>query len=297
MPLTKWLRVFLGVVGVSYGFVAHGRAEDEAKVFAIWPAVAPGSEGKTGEEKVRLWQGEHIVSSVHRPTVTVYLPPAGQATGAAVVICPGGGHRELWMDHEGYNVARWLAAHGVAGVILKYRLEREEGSTYRVERESLADAQRAIRFTRVHAAEWGIDPARIGVMGFSAGGELASLAATRIAPADTASADPVARVDSRPAFQALIYPGGAEEIRPAKGAPPAFLLCGGDDRVTISEGIVGAYLRFHQAGVLAELHVYAGEGHGFGLRASNHRSSATWTDRLLDWLGGQGFLRPLKSKP
>ncbi len=282
--------LFLTGLGVVAAEVS-GRAEESAKVYPLWPDGAPGSEGKTAAEKVRLTEeGEHVVSSVHRPSLTVYLPPAGQATGAAVVICPGGSHRELWMDHEGYNVARWLAAHGVAGLILKYRLADEEGSTYRVEKESLADAQRAIQFARTHAVEWGIDPARIGIMGFSAGGELAGLAAARILAADMKAADPVERVDSRPAFQALIYPINAETMEPTKGAPPAFLSCGGNDHLGIAETLPGLFLRFKQAGVPAELHIYAGEGHGFGIRASNHRPSATWPERLIEWLGASGWL-------
>src|SRR6266849_1027310 len=129
------------------------RAADEATVIPIWPGDAPGSEGQTAPEKVRLSpDGEHIVSSIHHPSLTIYLPAADKATGAAVVICPGGGHRELWMDHEGYNVARWLSGHGIAAFILKYRLAKDEGSPYQVEVHSLADAQRALRLVRSRAA-------------------------------------------------------------------------------------------------------------------------------------------------
>src|ERR1700683_1862928 len=141
---------------------------------------APGSEGKPPREAVRTTpQGEHLLPSIHRPSVTVYLPSKETATGAAVVIAPGGGHSELWADHEGINMAVFLSNHGVAGIVLKYRLAREKDSTYKVEVEALADTQRAIRLTRSRAAEWGINPDRVGVMGFSAGGELAALAATR----------------------------------------------------------------------------------------------------------------------
>ncbi|HET7536397.1 MAG TPA: alpha/beta hydrolase [Candidatus Didemnitutus sp.] len=259
----------------------------------VWPGEAPGSEGKTASEKVRITETEHehVISSIHHPSLTVFLPEKDTATGAAVVICPGGGHRELWFDHEGINVARWLAAHGVAGFILKYRLAKEEGSTYQVETHSLADLQRAIRLVRSRAGEWGVDPARVGVMGFSAGGELAALGGTRFTGANSAATDPVGKQDDRPAFQALIYPGNSGTIVPAKNSPPAFLVCGYDDRADISAGLARVYLKFKEAGVPAELHIYTGIGHGFGVRESNHTPSATWLDRFDEWLGDRGFLK------
>ncbi len=125
----------------------------EPQPILLWPTGAPGSEGKTGEEAVRLTeQGEHIVSSVHHPSITPYLPDSTSATGAAVIVIPGGGHRELWMDHEGYRVGRWLSTHGIAAFVLKYRLARQEGSTYTVEGNALADVQRAMRMVRSRAA-------------------------------------------------------------------------------------------------------------------------------------------------
>ncbi len=257
-------------------------------VLPLWPDAAPAAT----PEQVRVTaQGEHVVSHIRQPSLTVYLPAPEAATGAAVVVCPGGGHRELWMDHEGYAVAEWLAAHGIAAAVLKYRLAREPGSTYRVEVESLADARRALRMMRARAAEWRLDPARVGIMGFSAGGELAALAAA--APADHAATapDPLERLDARPAFQALIYPGNTKAIVPTKEAPPAFLLCGADDRPDIARGLAEVYLRFQLAGAPAELHIYAGIGHGFGLRASNARLPvAAWPERLREWLAGRGFL-------
>jgi len=162
-------------------------AAAEPQAILLWPNGAPGyegkgSEGKASEEAVRLNEyGEHIVSGIHHPSITPYLPLAtkDKSTGAAVIVAPGGGHRELWMDHEGYNVAKWLRDHGVAAFVLKYRLARESGSTYTVEGSALSDIKRAIRLVRSRASEWGLDPERIGVMGFSAGGELAALASSR----------------------------------------------------------------------------------------------------------------------
>jgi endo-1,4-beta-xylanase len=194
------------------------------------------------------------------------------------------------MDHEGYNVARWLAAHGIAGIILKYRLAREEGSTYQVGIHSLADVQRAIRFVRSRSTEWGVDPSRVGVMGFSAGGEVAALASMKFVGGVASAADPVEQQESKPAFQVLIYPGNAKSILPVKDSPPAFLACGYDDRPDISEELAQVYLRFKQAGVPAELHIFTGAGHGFGLRETNRFPAGAWPARLREWLADRGFL-------
>jgi endo-1,4-beta-xylanase len=289
------IRTCLGLFFAALLLTVFLRAADEATVVPLWPGDAPGSEGQTAPEKVRLTpDGEHVISSIHHPSLTVYLPPADQATGAAVVICPGGGHKELWMDHEGYNVARWLSAHGMAAFILKYRLAKDEGSPYRVEVESLADAQRALRLVRSRASEWGVDPARIGIIGFSAGGELAALAAMKSGGPAVANGDAVDKLDDRPAFQALIYPGNPDSILPARDAPPAFLVCGYDDRPDISQGLARVYLRFKQIGVPAELHIFTGAGHGFGLRATNHFPAGEWPERFREWLADRGFLGKVK---
>jgi acetyl esterase/lipase len=260
-------------------------------VVVLWPRGAPGSEGKSGEETVRVTaQGDHVIANVHRPSIQLYLPPKATATGAAVLIMPGGGHRELWADHEGYELAQWLSERGIAAFVLKYRLARQEGSTYTIEGHSLADAQRAVRTIRARAAEWAIDPARLGVMGFSAGGELAALTAMRGTSADPHATEVVDRESSGVAFQALVYPGNSASIVPEKTAPPAFLLCGEDDRADIAQGLAKVYLRFKEAGASAELHVLAGVGHGFGFRSTNRGAKATWVDRFRDWLDGKGLL-------
>jgi acetyl esterase/lipase len=197
----------------------------------LWPGGAPGSEGKSAQESVRISpQGDHIVSGVHRPSVTPYIPSKDKATGAAVVIAPGGGHSELWMDHEGYNVAKFLSDHGIAAFVLKYRLARETGSTYTVEGTELTDIERAIRPVRSRAAEWNVDKDCIGVMGFSAGGELATMAATRYDAGAPDAPDPSDRERSKPAFQALMYPGLPRDMNLTKDTPPAFLACGENDR-------------------------------------------------------------------
>jgi endo-1,4-beta-xylanase len=271
--------------------LALSAAAAEPPVVFLWPNGAPGSEGKTAEEAVRTTNtGERVVSSVHRPSLTLYLPSKETATGAAVVIAPGGGHRELWTDHEGHNLGKWLSAHGVAGLVLKYRLARERESAYTIEGHSLADTLRAIRVARSRAAEWGIDPERVGVMGFSAGGELAALAATRFDMGNQTATDPIDRLSSKPAFQALIYPAIPRDMQLSKDTPPAFLACGENDRQNISQGLPELYLALKKAGVSAELHVYSNVGHGFGVRDTARGPVATWPARFHEWLGVRGLL-------
>jgi dienelactone hydrolase len=261
-------------------------------VVPLWPGGAPGSEGKSQARFVRVTaDGEHVVSSIHHPSITVYLPARNDASGAAVIVAPGGGHRELWVDHEGHNVARWLSAHGVAAFVLEYRLARETNSTYTVEGHSLADMQRAIRLVRSRATEWNVDPARLGVMGFSAGGEVAALASMRFDAGQPNAADLIEREGCKPAFQALIYPGRSGNIVPETNSPPVFLACGNNDRSDISEGLANVYLKFKHINVPAELHVFAGVGHGFGLRERNRGAIAGWPQRLLEWMEQLGYLK------
>lgn len=267
-------------------------ATEPPKEIRLWPNGAPGSEGKTGEEAVRVTQdGEHVASKVHHPSITPYLASKEKNTGAAVIVVPGGGHRELWMDHEGHNFARWLSARGINAFVLKYRLAREPNSTYKIEEHAFADMQRAIRLVRSRAKKWGIVPSRIGAAGFSAGGELVALAGMRSDGGAGESSDAVERESSRPDFQALIYPGGSGKIVASKDAPPIFLACGYKDRPDISKGLAEVYLKFKEVGVPAELHIYAAAGHGFGLRDKNRGGVAGWPARFDEWLADMGFLQ------
>lgn len=258
----------------------------------LWPQGAPGSPTNAAVEKVRVTDGgDHVVTNIHRPSITPYLPPREKATGAALVIAPGGGHRELWIDHEGYNPAKWFSERGIACFVLKYRLARAENSSYTVEGDELADMKRAIRMVRSRAKEWGVDTARIGVMGFSAGGELAALSAMRFDNGTSANADVIERESSRPAFQALIYPGGSSKFQVVKGAPPVFLVGGFEDRPDIAEGIAQVYLMYKQAGVSAELHIYAKAGHGFGMREGNRGAFTGWPQRFVEWMDDMKMLK------
>jgi acetyl esterase/lipase len=260
----------------------------------LWPNGAPGSEGKTGNEKLRIVGDDHVISNIHHPSITLYLPAKEKATGAAVIIAPGGGHRELWITHEGYNPAKWFSDRGIAAFVLKYRLAHDTLSTYTIDKDELADIQRAIRLVRNRAKEWGVDTARIGVMGFSAGGEVAALSAMRFDNGNAVATDAIDRQSSRPAFQALIYPGGSNRFEVVANAPPVFLVGGYNDRDDIAQGIAEVYIKYKKANVPAELHIYANAGHGFGIRPTNKGAVAKWPERFTEWLSDMGFLKTKK---
>jgi len=259
----------------------------------LWPNVAPGSEGKTAGEKYRLNGDTLIVSGVNRPSITVYTPAKEKATGAGIIVAPGGSFRELWITYEGYRVADWLTQHGIAAFVLKYRLQGDEGSGYTTEGHSLPDIQRAIRLVRSRAAEWGVDPNRVGVMGFSAGGALAGLAGSRYDDPVGNPVDEIDKLSAKPAFMALIYgtPFSAPmnlQVKIPKDMPPVFMAAGGDDNVSAAYPEI--YRKLKDAGVSVELHIYAGVGHGFGLQPSSPLSVAGWPDRLREWLFDRGLL-------
>jgi endo-1,4-beta-xylanase len=263
----------------------------------LWQNGAPGSEGKTAKDLIEAPNQAHgylKVTGVHHPSLTVYLPPAAKATGAAMIIAPGGAHQFLNFDQEGTNVAEYLNSIGVAGFVLKYRLAREPGSSYRIEEHALADAQRAIRMVRSRAEEWHVNPARVGIMGFSAGGEVAALASTRFDAGKADAADTVERMSSRPDFDALIYPGiRADNYTLPKDMPETFLLCADNDRGP-SAALAGLYPKLKAAGIRTEVHVYATGGHGFGINPNTKNTSAaaiSWWLRLGEWMGQIGALK------
>ena len=283
------------VVCVSLIFSGLALAADPPEI-PLWANGAPGSEAKTAKEVDEPPNKDHgylKVTSVHNPSITVFLPPRETATGAAIVIAPGGGHQFLNFDQEGTYVAQYLNTIGVAGMVLKYRLAREPGSTYKVE-DALADAQRAIRLIRSRAEEWHVNPARVGMMGFSAGGEVAALAATRYDAGKPGSADPIDRLSSRPDFDALIYPGiRAENYTIPKDMPVTFMLCADNDRGP-STALASLYPMLKAAGIKTEVHIYASGGHGFGVNPNTRSPSpvaTTWQMRLGDWLKDIGMLK------
>jgi acetyl esterase/lipase len=267
--------------------VVQLQAAEQPLALPLWPEGAPGSEARKGEPERQ--EGSNVVN-VHNPSITPFIP-AKNATGTAVLIAPGGGHAKLCLGHEGYALAEWLRDHGIAAFVLKYRLAREKGSSYTIQDHAMADTRRALRLIRSRAAEWGVKKDRLGVMGFSAGGELAAFAAMKNDPGRPDAADVVEREGSRPDFQALIYPGTSGLFSAAKGMPPLFIACGYGDRPDISEGMASLYLKYKAAGVKAELHIYSEAGHGFGYRPGTSTAAGRWPERFVEWLTDSGLLK------
>ncbi|MFN7992536.1 MAG: alpha/beta hydrolase [Bryobacteraceae bacterium] len=261
-------------------------AIEHGQEIRLWPAGAPGSEGETAQEVSESVPNSKLpkrFTVVHYPSIYVFLPPQETANGSAIIVAPGGGHSQLVIDKEGWEIADWLNRQGIAGIVLKYRLARAPGSHYTVEQHALADAARAMRTVRSRAAEWGIDPRRIGVMGFSAGGEVAALIETRFDAGNSKAADPVERYSSRPDFAVVVYPGYRPgTITVPKDAPPTFLMCTDEDRSHVVT-TVNLYLDLEKQGVPSEMHIYSSGAHGVGMRPS-HLPVASWPDRLRDWM-------------
>jgi acetyl esterase/lipase len=270
----------------------------ERPIVVLWPGGAPGAVGSEDAD---------------RPSLTVHRAAADKATGAAVVVCPGGGYGNLAIDHEGRQVAEWLNGHGITAAVLKYRL----GPRYR-HPAPLQDAQRALRWVRAHAGELGVRTDAVGIWGFSAGGHLAATAATKFDDGDPSAADPLDRLPSRPDFAVLAYPvisfteefahqgsrnnllgnnpdralldGLSAERHVTPRTPPTFIFYTDEDPVRPENG-VAFYLALRRAKVPAELHVYERGRHGLGL-AQDDPVVSTWTERLRDWLRLRGAVKP-----
>jgi acetyl esterase/lipase len=293
---------------LAFATLACGPAAAEKTLMvSVWPGQPPNEKEPAGEEKDltkpedALIAGKRVIrlGNVSRPTLSIFRPPKEKDTGAAVLIAPGGGYNILAWDLEGEEVAEWLNTIGVTGIVLKYRVPRRPGEPRdRPPAGPLQDAQRAMSLVRGKAKEWGIDPARIGMLGFSAGGHLAASAGTRFDRRAYEPVDEADRVSCRPDFLVLIYPGYlankesdglSPEIRVSKETPPAFLAHAGNDSVS-AENSVLMYLALKRAGVPAALHVYPTGGHGYGLRTTREPVT-TWPARCEEWLRRQGLLK------
>jgi acetyl esterase/lipase len=275
----------------------------EPTVVKLWPGKAPGETKDIGAEKYLEAKNPNDVkrlTNVSEPTITIYSPPKDKANGTAVVVAPGGGYSILAIEHEGTAVCEWLNKLGVTAVLLKYRVPKREAQTP----ENLAmvqDAQRAITLVRSMHTELGIDPTRVGMLGFSAGGHLTACTALT----KKRMYEKVDRVDEafghEPNFAILVYPAYLTdkegklkpEFEVKKDSPPMFFAHSTDDPVT-SEGSVALYMALKKASVPAELHLYATGGHGYGMKKVPH-PCASWPDRAADWMKARGLFD--KAKP
>jgi acetyl esterase/lipase len=279
------------------------RSQEKPLVVNVWPGAVPGEKGDIGPEKFQDANPKDKkpvtrLTNVSKPTLTVFRPAKDKDTGAAVVICPGGGYNILAWNLEGEEVAEWLNSIGVTGIVLKYRVPRRPGDAKGMPPSGpLQDAQRAVSLVRGKAKEWGIDDKRIGILGFSAGGHLAASASCNFDKRAYDSIDEVDKISCRPDFAVLIYPAYlivkdknelAPDIRIRKECPPMFFAHASNDGVK-AENSIFTYLALKRAGVAAEMHIYSSGGHGFGLRSSALPCS-TWPARCGDWLKTQGLL-------
>jgi hypothetical protein len=259
----------------------------QPQVVHLWKNGAPGFEKfKDEPEQAKDYWVKHI----YNPSITVFLPDPSIATGTAVLVCPGGGHRELVYNAEGRDCALFLNKIGVAAFVLKYRLAREEGSPFTLH-NTKQDAYRAMRLIRANASEWHIKPDKVGVMGFSAGGEVAAMIAYANGMGDPAAKDPVDKLNGKPDFQILIYPGpaGIPDVLPSD-APPAFMLAAIGDPCC-SAPLIKLIKEYHDQHLSAELHIYAKGTHAFNMgQRSEEKTLKTWPDRLADWMLDSGLL-------
>jgi acetyl esterase/lipase len=275
--------------------------EGMAEVLSLWPEGAAGSEGWSHQEKDYLFSApwpHRVTRNVTDPTLTVYLPERAAASGAGVIVAPGGAHHFLAVDHEGHEVARWLTARGIAAFVLKYRviqtpdddaafLEARANIPARLQELlpahwplALADGQQAVRLVRARAAEWGLRADRVGIMGFSAGGHLAA--------GVVLASDP----GSRPDFVAPIYGVVPQDFSVPPDAPPLFTALASDDPIAV-QSCLALYSAWQAAGRPAEIHSYAQGGHGFGM-ARQGLPSDGWIERFGEWLVAQGLVERVR---
>ncbi|HEY9342371.1 MAG TPA: alpha/beta hydrolase [Hanamia sp.] len=280
--------------------------------FPLWPSGKVPNYQKTDEIEKRDTSETIHISKVQFPDITVYMPAKRNATGQVVIICPGGGYVNLSYDWEGTDVAKLLNSKGITAIVLKYRLPNSKSNII-PNLSPLMDAKRAIRMTRFYATKWNIKKDKVGIMGFSAGGHLASTLGTHFDNGDPKATDSIEQMSSRPDFMILIYPvismsknimhAGSRnslignhptdelaklysnELQVTKETPPTFLVHATDDKSVPVENSLLFYQALKDNNVPAEMHIYPKGGHGFGL-ALGKGYLETWTDRLIDWLRG-----------
>ena len=263
-----------------------------AKVVALWPAGSPTLKGFDQKEELTFdrKRPDHVqrVVNIHNPSIELHLAPADKANGTAIVVAAGGGNKELWVGPEGVEAAEWLNQLGISAFVLRYRLRPYSSAV-----DALADTQRSIRLIRANAKEWGVDPDKVGIMGFSAGGEQAARVALKFDRGIPDSADPVEKQSDRPDFAILVYAGWRELDLSGvpKDAPPAFLACAGSDDVFHAQEMVELYNALFKAKVPVELHLYSHGGHGGAISPRKGIPFGTWQDRCADWLADLGMMK------
>ncbi len=260
-------------------------------VIPLWEGGAPGFEARKDEpEKVE----NGSITNIHFPTLTAFLPPKDKANGVAIIVVPGGGLAKLGFQNGGVEPAQFLCERGYSAFVLKYRLPREPGLPYKIEEQLPQDGQRSVRLVRSRAAEFGINPEKVGMLGFSAGGEVVSITSYKSGTGAQNAPDPIDRLNGKPNFQMLVYPGpvGIPSKLP-KDAPPAFMLIAADDPHT--SVLLNLMQRFREVGVDYEAHIYARGGHGFGMgKRAKSESLQHWPDRMLDWLNDEVLMKSQK---
>jgi acetyl esterase/lipase len=265
------------------------RGQSQPQVIPLWPNGAPGFESRKDipEQAKDYW-----VKSINNPSITVYLPPKGKSNGCAVVVAPGGGFSLLVFHAEGEQVAEFLNPLGITVFVLKYRLPNEENSPYSMENVR-QDAYRAVRLVRSRAGEFSIDPKRVGILGFSAGGAVVMMVAFDKGDGDPQAADPVDRLNGRPDFQMMVYPGGNPPEKIPADAPPAFLICANDDEYGCDKVTLDLLEKFRNAGVPVEAIFFARGRHAFNMGdRSVYAAVRNWPQRMAEWMGDSGFLTP-----
>ena len=271
-------------------------AAQTPQTLALYPPGSPTLQGQNEKEILSVPNpkpGQYYnIKNVHNPIIEVYLPPKEKANGTMIIVAPGGGHKELGWPNEGVQIAQWLNERGVAAAVLKYRLAQTPGYKYTVEGEALQDTQRAFRLVRSHAAEWEINPKRVGILGFSAGGALAALVHMRNDSGKPDATDLVERESCRPDFVSLVYAGWAPmEFSIPAGAGPAFLTSAGLDDAFHAKQTVEYYNLLFNAKVPAELHIYGHGGHGGAIGERKGIPFGTWQVRFQEWLADLGLLK------
>jgi len=293
---------FLFLLFILYSISFVPLSADENPEINLWPAGAVPDEPEGIEKRKKPTTidkvGKMRIAYVDEPSITVYKAPKDRSNGTSVIIFPGGGYNILAWTHEGTEIAEWLNSLGVSAFVLKYRVPRRDPE--KPHTLPLQDAQRAIRIVRSRSKEWGIDPARIGALGFSAGGHLAVMSGTHYGDKTYERVDDVDDLSSRPDFLIPIYPAylgdrknrdqlsGLVDIN--KNTPPMFIAITHDDSDRAYYSAL-LYAALKKSGVVGELHIYSKGGHGYGMRKSKDPVH-TWPDRCADWLGSMGLLGP-----